>query len=78
MELAENLDVSTEKNTAIFYSGPGNRELAEAFAKINGKTTLEMTNGGKYLDELQLFADKSILTKEQAAIVGKICQRFIW
>ena len=71
MELAENLDVSTEKNTAIFYSGPGNRELAEAFAKINGKTTLEMTNGGKYLDELQLFADKSILTKEQAADVWK-------
>lgn len=41
--LVENLDVSTGKNSATFYSGKGNRELAEKFANMNGKTTLEMT-----------------------------------
>ena len=55
MQLTEELDVSSAKDAATFYSGPGNRELAEAFARENGKTTLEMTKGGKYLDELKLF-----------------------
>lgn len=40
------LDVSTAKNGAVFYSGPGNRALAEDFAVANGRTTLEMTPGG--------------------------------
>ncbi|MDD3139996.1 MAG: hypothetical protein PHX08_13605 [Lachnospiraceae bacterium] len=71
MEMVEELDVSTKPNTATFYSGKGNRELAEEFAKTNGKTTLEMTQGGKYLDDLKLFADDSALTKEQAADVWK-------
>ncbi|MEG0672300.1 hypothetical protein, partial [Clostridium sp.] len=71
MHLAENLDVSTERNATTFYSGKGNRVLAEEFANINGKTTLEMTQGGKYLDELKLFEDGSPLTKEQSTDVWK-------
>ena len=69
--LVENLDVSTGKNSATFYSGKGNRELAEEFANMNGKTTLEMTPGGKYLDDLKLFEDGSPLTKEQSVDVWK-------
>ena len=70
-DLVEILDVSTAENTAIFYSGPGNRALAENFAGINQKVTLEMTSGGKYLDDLKLFEDRSPLTKQQASEVWK-------
>ena len=38
---------------------------------MNGKTTLEMTPGGKYLDDLKLFEDGSPLTKEQSVDVWK-------
>lgn len=69
MDLVETLDVSTKPNTAIFYSGPGNRTLAEKFAKENGKITLEMTPGGAYLDGLKLFEIGSPLTEEEATNV---------
>ena len=66
-DLASRLDVSTAPNTAVFYSGPGNREVAEAFAKMNEKVTLEMTKGGKFLDDLELFnSETSPLTSAQA------------
>ncbi|MFT3983219.1 MAG: hypothetical protein QM697_04900 [Lachnospiraceae bacterium] len=71
MDLADDLDVPTAKDTATFYSGSGNRELAEEFAKVNEKTTLEMTSGGKYLDDLKLFEEGSQLTKQQAADIWK-------
>ena len=69
MDLVEQLDVSTKPNTATFYSGPGNRALAEEFANINGKMTLETTPGGAYLDSLGLFKESSPLTKEEATNV---------
>ena len=69
MDLVETLDVSTSANTAIFYSGPGNRALAEKFANLNNKTTLEMTPGGAYLDNLNLFLENSPLTPEEATNV---------
>ncbi|WP_051685506.1 pre-toxin TG domain-containing protein [Clostridium sp. KNHs205] len=69
MDLVEELDVSTTPNSATFYSGQGNRALAEEFAKVNGKTTLEMTSGGKYLDDLKLFEQGSPLTQEEAVNV---------
>ncbi|WP_230412884.1 hypothetical protein [Paraburkholderia antibiotica] len=37
---AQTLNVSTAPSTAVFYSGPGNRALAEEFATTNGSTTL--------------------------------------
>jgi len=39
------------------------------FAKMNGKTTLEMTPGGAYLDNLKLFSKNSPLTTEEATNV---------
>ncbi len=53
----------------VFYSGQGNRALAEEFVKVNGKITLEMTSGGKYLDDLKLFEQGSPLTQEEAVNV---------
>ena len=36
----------------VFWSGPGAKEAAEAFAKANGGKTLEMTLAGKILDKV--------------------------
>lgn len=41
MQKVEELDVSTKRNEAVFYSGSGNRARVEEFARANGKTTLE-------------------------------------
>ncbi|WP_249269591.1 RHS repeat-associated core domain-containing protein, partial [Shewanella sp. SACH] len=77
MKQAETLDVSTMRNSSVFYSGKGNRELAEAFATSNGKTTLEMTSGGKRLDELKLFGSNSPLSPNQATQVwSRLSQRY--
>ncbi len=72
MQQAQSLDVSTAPNTAVFYSGPGNRGLAEDFATANGRTTLEQTSGGAWLDSQQLFAPGSPLTPDQAAASPQI------
>jgi hypothetical protein len=78
MRQVQTLDVSTAENGAVFYSGPGNRALAEQFAIANGRTTLEMTPGGAWLDQQQLFnTAQSGLTTEQAAQVwSTLSQRF--
>jgi len=55
MEKVEQLDVSTNRSGAVFYSGPGNRELAERFAKATSRRTLEQTPGGIYLENQALF-----------------------
>jgi hypothetical protein len=49
------LDVATDANQAVFYSGPGNRALAMEFAEQNGKKTIDMTAGGKWLNEQNLY-----------------------
>ena len=66
------LDVSTAPNQAVFYSGSGNRALAEAFATANGKTTLEMTPGGSWLDSQKLFEDGSNLSFDQARTIWSV------
>ena len=74
MKKAETLDIKTSANKAVFYSGHGNKELAEAFAKKTGKTTLEMTSGGKWLEGEKLY---DILTKDEAKTVwGRLSQRY--
>jgi uncharacterized Zn-binding protein involved in type VI secretion len=77
MQKAQTLDVSTKENCAVCYSGPGNRKLAEQFGAANGKTTLEMTPGGKWLDDQKLFRPDSPLTLPQTLKVwGTLSKRF--
>ncbi|HLG98923.1 MAG TPA: hypothetical protein VKX49_21610 [Bryobacteraceae bacterium] len=77
MDVVDHLDVSTKPNEAVFYSGEGNRELAESFATTNGKRTLEMTPGGKWLDDQKLFGKDSPLYGDQARQVwAKLSKRF--
>ncbi|WP_347332734.1 hypothetical protein [Marinimicrobium locisalis] len=54
-EKINTLNIKTEKNKAVFYSGRGAREAAENFAEKNNLTTLEKTEGGGWLDDLRLF-----------------------
>ena len=71
-EKARNVDVSSSAHQAVFYSGEGNRAQAEGFAQLNGKTTLEMTPGGKYFESLKLFDPGSPVTEDQALEIWKI------
>jgi hypothetical protein len=45
MNAARTPDVSTAENEAVFYSGAGNRALAEDFAIANGRTTFDAGMG---------------------------------
>ena len=75
--LAEKLDVTVAISKSVFYSGPGNRKLAEQFAIAEDKITLEMTPGGKFLDDLKLFDQGSPLKPEQATRVwSRLSQRY--
>jgi len=77
MDLVEKLDVTTAMGKSVFYSGLGNRKLAEQFAAAEDKTTLEMTPGGRYLDDLKLFEKDSPLKPEQAVRVwSRLSQRY--
>jgi RHS repeat-associated protein len=66
LRAVEDLDVSTAKNEAVFYSGRGNRELAEEFAIQNKRKTIEMTDGGKWLEQQNLYSRNSPLTPTEA------------
>jgi len=77
LDLVEKLDVTTAIGKSVFYSGQGNRKLAEQFAIAEDKTTLEMTAGGKFLDDLKLFDQGSPLKPEQATRVwSRLSQRY--
>ena len=77
MVLADQLDVTTGISKSVFYSGAGNRKLAEQFAVAEDKMTLEMTPGGKFLDDLKLFDQGSPLKPEQATKVwSRLSRRY--
>jgi len=62
------LDFSTTKDGAVFWSGP-NMRIAQKWAQSEGKTTLEQTSGGRFLDSLELFEPGSGLSPTEAASV---------
>jgi hypothetical protein len=55
LESVEKLDVSTAKGAAVFWSGPGNFARARSFARSTGKTLLEQTPGGIWLQNQAIF-----------------------
>lgn len=74
MDMARHLDVGTGRSQAVFWSGKGNRALAEHFAKQNGKLTLEMTSGGRWMDEQRLF--DRLPSHEARAVWVELSARF--
>ncbi|OEK09132.1 hypothetical protein A8C32_10380 [Flavivirga aquatica] len=71
-DMSENqLDFSTGPDEAVFWSG--NRMFdAQSWAKANEKLTLELTPGGRFLDNLQLFGKESPLSGSEAAEIWDI------
>jgi RHS repeat-associated protein len=72
------LDFSTGKDQAVFWSGNNTRtnmEVAQNWAKANGKMTLEQTRGGQILNDMNLFGPGSGLTGQQAAEVWDIASK---
>lgn len=65
------LDFSTAPDGAVFWSGK-NMNAAQQWAASVGKTTLEQTEGGKYLNSLDLFKN---MPSEQAAQVWDIASK---
>ena len=65
MRQAETLDISTAENEAVVYSGPGNSALARQFGLDNGRATIEMTDGGAWLNAEKLY-DSGLLTRDEA------------
>ena len=74
LDKATTMDVSTEKNGALFYAGRVNygdgtylsaRQMAERYTdqlfenKGITKLTLERTTGGKWMDDLKLYEELS-------------------
>jgi RHS repeat-associated protein len=78
-DLAQNkLDFSTKKDGAVFWSSSANSsniKIAQNWASDHGKTTLEQTKGGIYLDNLDLFNPANGLTGNQAKEVWDIASR---
>jgi hypothetical protein len=68
---ATSLDFSTKEDGAVFWSGDGNMLKAQEWAAASGKTTLEQTAGGKYLDDLNLFS----IDGNQAAQVWDVASK---
>jgi RHS repeat-associated protein len=76
-QIQEELDFSSAPDGAVFWSG-SRMEAAQDWANTHGKTTLEQTSGGKYLDGLDIFDETgSGLNAEQAAeLWDSASQRF--
>lgn len=81
MRKARTIDVSTARNDAVLWSGRGAREASEDFAYFHGKTTLEGSPGGYWLDQERLFPDAknwSPLTVPEAREVwATISKRYV-
>lgn len=69
---ANSLDFGTKQDGAVFWSGDGNMVKAQEWASSVGKTTLEQTQGGQYLNDLDLFNN---MDKGQAADVWNIASK---
>lgn len=68
MRQVETVDVSTPRNGAVFWTGyeRGNQAAAMKWAAANGKSTIEMTPGGQWLNSLDLYGVNSPLTRAEA------------
>jgi len=60
------MDFSTAPNTASFYPGTGTGDVAEALAAEKGLATISSTEGGAYLQSLDLYGTNSPVSLGEA------------
>jgi RHS repeat-associated protein len=66
MSKLQGMDFSSPPNTALFYSGPGTGDIATALAEEKGLTTISSTQGGAYLESLDLYGPNSPVSESEA------------
>jgi RHS repeat-associated protein len=71
---SERLDFSTTLNCAVFWGTP-NMVVAQDWATLNNRMTLEQTKGGMFLDKLNLFGGSSGITAAQAKEIWDIASK---
>ncbi len=79
MRQVEQVDVNTQSSGTVFWSGyaQGNQAAAMKWAQATGRSTIEMTPGGRWLTSLNLYEPNSPLTPSQtSAVWRRLSQRF--
>jgi RHS repeat-associated protein len=79
MEQASRRGFATGQSEAIVWTGTGRGNYwlkrSQRYATENGGKTLEMTDGGKYLDDFDLFGQNSPLSLYEAMEVWELASR---
>jgi filamentous hemagglutinin len=75
IQQANSLGLSTQKDSLLLWSGFGSSEngvaQSQAFARTYGGTTLEMTPGGSWLNQMDLFGASSPFTQSEADLIWR-------
>ncbi|MCW5590233.1 MAG: hypothetical protein KIT27_11305, partial [Legionellales bacterium] len=82
IEHANQLGLKTPRSQLILWSGLGRGDagirLSQEYAAANGGVTLEMTSGGKWLDQMDLFGlDSPFSQTEAREIWSKVSTQMI-
>jgi hypothetical protein len=77
LDILDEADFTTGRDKAVFWTGYklGNQTKAMAWASENGKMTIEMTPGGKWLQSLDVYGTNSILSESQADRLWQIASK---
>jgi uncharacterized Zn-binding protein involved in type VI secretion len=76
MNVVEKLDLTTPKDSAIFYSGDGMSDAATALAKAKGLSTIESPPDGAWLNELRLGNDDVLGRKSARQVWSRASERY--
>jgi len=66
MGKVQGMSFSSAPNTAVFYSGAGAGDVADALAAERGLVTVNGTEGGSYLNSLDLYGPNSPVSRAEA------------
>lgn len=72
----DNHSFATDKSKAVFYSGPGNRDRALAAAKSRGAQPIDVIDGGRALNEQNLYSKHNPLYAEADTYWGQASEKY--